>query len=63
MSPIARRVLMALLLVAGAGFARLGVWQLSRLRERRARNLATEAAPTRTAGTADRDGGWDRHAR
>lgn len=44
MSSTARRIVMALLLLAGAGFARLGVWQLSRLRERRAANLVTEAA-------------------
>lgn len=44
MSPTARRVLMALLLATAAGFARLGVWQLSRLRERRAGNLVTAAA-------------------
>jgi surfeit locus 1 family protein len=35
---------MALLLVAAAGFARLGVWQLDRLRERRAANRRTAAA-------------------
>lgn len=44
MSPTARRLLMALLLAAAAGFARLGVWQLSRLHKRRAGNLVTEAA-------------------
>ncbi len=46
-----RRLLMALLLLVAAGFARLGVWQLSRLRERRAANAGTAAAravaPTR----------------
>jgi surfeit locus 1 family protein len=36
--------MMGLLLVAAAGFVRLGFWQLSRLRERRAANVATEAA-------------------
>lgn len=36
--------MMGLLLLAAAGFARLGIWQLSRLRERRAANVATEAA-------------------
>lgn len=35
---------MGLLLLAAAGFARLGVWQLGRLRERRAANLVTAAA-------------------
>ena len=34
---------MGLLLLAAAGFVRLGVWQLSRLRERRAMNLVTVA--------------------
>ena len=32
------------LLLAAAGFARLGIWQLDRLRERRAANLVTEVA-------------------
>ena len=44
MSPIARRVLIAVLLLVAAGFARLGLWQLSRLRERRAANVITLAA-------------------
>lgn len=44
MSPTARRLLMGLLLLAAAGFARLGIWQLDRLRDRRARNVATLAA-------------------
>ena len=35
---------MALLFVTAAGFARLGVWQLSRLRERRAANVQITAA-------------------
>lgn len=35
---------MGLLFLAAAGFARLGVWQLDRLRARRAANQATEAA-------------------
>ena len=35
---------MAVLLLTSAGFARLGVWQLSRLRERRAANVAILAA-------------------
>jgi surfeit locus 1 family protein len=35
---------MALLLVTAAGFARLGVWQLSRLHERRAANVVIAAA-------------------
>jgi surfeit locus 1 family protein len=40
-----------MMLLAAAGFARLGVWQLSRLRERRAENrvtLAARAAPAVT---------------
>jgi surfeit locus 1 family protein len=36
--------MMGLLLVVAAGFVRLGFWQLSRLRERRAANVATVAA-------------------
>ena len=52
---------MALCLLAAAGFARLGVWQLSRLQERRASNriaLAALAAPVvvltgKTLSTAD----------
>jgi surfeit locus 1 family protein len=51
MSPTTRRLVMALLLLTAAGFARLGVWQLSRLRERRAANreiAAARAAPPAT---------------
>lgn len=44
MSPTIRRLLMALCLLAAAGFARLGVWQLGRLQERKVANLATIAA-------------------
>ena len=44
MSPWLRRLLMALLLILALGFARLGVWQLSRLHQRRAANLVTLAA-------------------
>jgi surfeit locus 1 family protein len=44
MSPTARRITMGVLLLAAAGFVRLGIWQLSRLRERRATNLVTAAA-------------------
>jgi surfeit locus 1 family protein len=44
MSPTARRITMAALLLASAGFARLGVWQLSRLKQRRAANVAILAA-------------------
>jgi surfeit locus 1 family protein len=44
MSPTARRITMAVFLLASAGFARLGVWQLSRLKERRAANVAILAA-------------------
>jgi surfeit locus 1 family protein len=49
MSPLRRRLLMALLLLLALGFARLGVWQLSRLHQRRAANrvtLAARSAPT-----------------
>lgn len=35
---------MAVLLLASAGFVRLGIWQLSRLQQRRVANLATTAA-------------------
>jgi surfeit locus 1 family protein len=35
---------MGLLLLMAAGFARLGIWQLDRLHQRRAANRATEAA-------------------
>jgi surfeit locus 1 family protein len=45
---------MAVLLLVAAGFTRLGVWQLSRLRERRAANAVTLAArsePPATLGT------------
>jgi surfeit locus 1 family protein len=44
MSPIARRSLIAFLLLAGAVCVRLGFWQVDRLRERRAANRAAEAA-------------------
>jgi surfeit locus 1 family protein len=44
MSPLRRRLLMALLLLLALGFARLGVWQLSRLHQRRAANRVTLAA-------------------
>lgn len=44
MSSTTRRLMIALLLLAAAGFARLGVWQLGRLRERRAANVAIAAA-------------------
>jgi len=46
---------MALCLAAAAGFARLGVWQLHRLDERRAANRVTLAA--RAAPTVDLAGG------
>jgi surfeit locus 1 family protein len=60
MSSTARRVTMAVLLLAAVGFARLGFWQLSRLRERRALNvaiLAARAAPpvALTAGSTRAD--------
>ena len=35
---------MAMMLLASAGFARLGIWQLSRLHQRRATNVVTVAA-------------------
>jgi surfeit locus 1 family protein len=44
MSPLRRRLLMALLVLLGLGFARLGVWQLSRLHQRRTANRVTLAA-------------------
>jgi surfeit locus 1 family protein len=44
MSLTARRITMAAMLLASAGFARLGIWQLSRLHQRRATNVATLAA-------------------
>jgi surfeit locus 1 family protein len=44
MSSTTRRLIMGLLLLAAAGFASLGVWQLGRLRERRAANIVTTAA-------------------
>jgi surfeit locus 1 family protein len=44
MSPTPRRLTMALLLLAAAGFVRLGVWQLDRLHQRRAANTETMAA-------------------
>ncbi|HEX3233133.1 MAG TPA: SURF1 family protein [Gemmatimonadales bacterium] len=47
---------MALLLVLAAGFARLGIWQLSRLHQRRGANRITlaarSAAPVRLPGPA-----------
>jgi surfeit locus 1 family protein len=60
MSPTARRITMATVLLASAGFARLGIWQLSRLHQRRAANTATIAARTAppvllTAGSARTD--------
>ena len=42
---------MAALLLAAVGFARLGVWQLGRLRERRAANLVIAAARTAPPAT------------
>lgn len=56
MSSTTRRFLMGLLLLAAAGFASLGLWQLGRLRQRRAANVATiaarAAAPIRLEGGA-----------
>jgi surfeit locus 1 family protein len=61
MSPTTRRLLMAVCLLAAAGFVRLGIWQLHRLGERRASNrmvLAAREAPVvsltrRMLGAAD----------
>ncbi len=44
MSPTSRRILVALLLLAGVACARLGFWQLDRLSERRATNRIAQAA-------------------
>jgi surfeit locus 1 family protein len=44
MTTTTRRITMALLFLAAAGFARLGVWQLSRLHQRQAANVAAVAA-------------------
>ena len=44
MSLTARRLVMGVLLLAAVGFVRLGVWQLQRLRERRAANVVLAAA-------------------
>jgi surfeit locus 1 family protein len=41
---MARRIFIVLLLLTAAGFVRLGVWQLERLRERRAANEVAAAA-------------------
>ena len=51
---------MAALLLASAGFVRLGIWQLSRLHERRSANIVTLAArrappAALTAGSRDTD--------
>jgi surfeit locus 1 family protein len=48
MSPTTRRILMAVCLLAAAGFVRLGIWQVHRLADRRLHNrvlLAARAAP------------------
>jgi surfeit locus 1 family protein len=53
MSPLARRLLILVLLLVAAGFVRLGFWQLGRLGERRAANRAAAAAraePARELG-------------
>ncbi|MBA3553582.1 MAG: SURF1 family protein [Gemmatimonadales bacterium] len=44
MSPTSRRILVALLLLAGAACAWLGFWQLDRLRERRVANRIAQHA-------------------
>lgn len=61
MSPTRRRAVMVLMLLAAAGFARLGIWQLDRLHQRREANLviraAREAPPvTLTPADVDSDG-------
>jgi surfeit locus 1 family protein len=53
MTATSRRITMALLFLAAAGFARLGVWQLSRLRQRRAANVAAVAARAAPLVTLD----------
>ena len=63
MSPIARRIVMAALFLVALGFARLGIWQLSRLRERRAANVETIAARRAPAVPITADSARDRHAR
>jgi surfeit locus 1 family protein len=60
MSPTPRRIVMVLLLLVAAGFARLGIWQLDRLHQRRAANAVTAAArqeppTTLTAGVTSAD--------
>lgn len=53
MSPLARRLTLLGLLLLAAAFVRLGVWQLDRLKERRAENRAAAAAraePARELG-------------
>jgi len=44
MSLTARRITMATLLLVSAGFIRLGIWQLSRLHQRRAETVTMLAA-------------------
>ncbi len=44
MSPLSRRLLIVFLLLAGAVCVRLGLWQVERLRERRAANRVAEEA-------------------
>jgi surfeit locus 1 family protein len=57
MSPLARRIVLAGLILVAALFVRLGFWQLGRLEERRAANRAALAAraepPLTLAGGAD----------
>ncbi|HEX6615113.1 MAG TPA: SURF1 family protein [Gemmatimonadales bacterium] len=58
MSSTRRRAVMVLMLLAAAGFARLGIWQLDRLHQRRAANVVTRAAraaPPITLTAADTD--------
>jgi surfeit locus 1 family protein len=57
MTTTTRHLTMAVMFLAAAGFARLGIWQLSRLRERRTANqaaLAARAAPPVALGTGIR---------
>ncbi|MGI9039592.1 MAG: SURF1 family protein [Gemmatimonadales bacterium] len=49
MSSIARRLLLACFILAAAAFARLGFWQLGRLRERRAAGEVAAAARQKPA--------------
>jgi len=56
MSPTSRRILVALLLLAGAACAWLGFWQLDRLRERRVANRIAQHARDAAELKADAEG-------